>query len=67
MSWASFTPKELHVQPLPLCVLTGLDTERNHIHKEIWDNFSNRNGQKYHYKLLDGDFEYPKCKPKVLL
>jgi hypothetical protein len=65
MSWASFVPKELQAVPLPYVVLTGLDVKRNPIHKEVWDGFSSRHGHKFNYKLLDGDFEYPKCKAKV--
>lgn len=64
MSWASSIPKELSVQPLPLVVLTGLDVKHNAIHNEIWDGFNARTNQKFRYKLLDGDHEYPKCKNK---
>lgn len=65
MSWASQIPKELTVKPLPLIVLTGLDIKHNAIHKEIWDHFSIRSNVKFRYKILDGDHEYPKCKPKA--
>jgi hypothetical protein len=65
MSWTSVLPKELTIQPLPLIVLTGLDIKHNAVHKEIWDGFNVRSNQKYRYKLLDGDYEYPKPKPKV--
>lgn len=64
MSWASSIPKELSVQPLPLVILTGLDIKHNAVHKEIWDGFNARTNQKFRYKLLDGDYEYPKCKNK---
>ena len=66
MSWASNIPKELSIQPLPLVVLTGLDVKHNAVHKEIWDGFNARTNQKFRYKLLDGDHEYPKCKNKVI-
>lgn len=62
MSWASIIPQELTYQPLPLVVLTGLDIKHNAIHKEIVDAFSTRSGNKYRYKLLDGDYEYSKAK-----
>lgn len=65
MSWASILPKELLIVPTPLVALTGLDVKHNVIHKEIWDKFYARHGQKFRYKLVDGDFEYPKCKPDV--
>ncbi len=66
MSWASVVPKELSILPLPLVVLTGLDIKHNAVHKEIWDGFNLRSNQKFRYKLLDGDHEYPKCKNKVV-
>ncbi len=66
MSWASVVPKELSILPLPLVVLTGLDIKHNAVHKEIWDGFNLRSSQKFRYKLLDGDHEYPKCKNKVV-
>ena len=65
MSWASDMPAELFVKPLPFIVLTGLDIKHNAVHKEVWDGFSMRNNQKFRYKLLDGDHEYPKVKNKV--
>ena len=65
MSWASELPKELKIKPMPLIVLTGLDTKHNTVHKEVWENFSGRSNQKFRYKLLDGDHESPKVKPKV--
>jgi hypothetical protein len=66
MSWTSEMPKELSMQPLPLIVLTGLDIKHNAIHKEIWDGFNLKTGQKFRYKLLGADHEYPKCKNKVI-
>lgn len=66
MSWTNEMPKELSVKPLPLIVLTGLDIKHNAIHKEIWDGFNLKTGQKFRYKLLDGDHEYPKSKNKVI-
>jgi hypothetical protein len=65
MSWSTLIPRELPIQPLPLIVLTGLDIKHNAVHNEIWKGFSTRSNQKFKYKLLDGDYEYPKCKPKV--
>ena len=65
MSWASVVPKELSIVPLPLVVLTGLDIKHNAVHKEVWDGFNLRSNQKFRYKPLDGDHEYPKCKNKV--
>ena len=66
MSWTCQIPKELSVQPLPFVALTGLEIKHNAVHKEIWDNFNIRSNLKFRYKLLDGDHEYPKSKPKVL-
>jgi hypothetical protein len=65
MSWASKIPPELSTKNSPLVVLTGLDVKHNAIHKEIWDGFHARTNQKFRYKLLDGDHEYPKPKNKV--
>lgn len=67
MSWASFIPEELSIQPLPLVVLTGLDIKHNAVHKEIWNGFNLRTNLKFRYLLLDGDHEYPKAKLKVLV
>ena len=67
MSWASQIPPELSTPHLPLVVLTGLDVKHNAIHKGIWDGFNERTNQKFRYKLLDGDHEYPKPKTKVAL
>ena len=66
MSWASVFPKELTTVLQPQIVLTGLDVKNNQIHREIWDTFYARNGQSFRYKLLDGDFEFPKSKPDVV-
>jgi hypothetical protein len=65
MSWSTLIPRELPIHPLPLIVLTGLDIKHNAVHNEIWDGFNIRTNQKFRYKLLDGDYEYPKCKQKV--
>ena len=65
MSWSSILPKELITSPIPLVALTGLDVKHNVIHKEIWDGFYAHHGLKFRYKLVDGDYEYPKCKPRV--
>ena len=67
MSYSSILPKELTTVPIPLVALTGLDIKHNVIHKEIWDGFYAHHGQKFRYKLVDGDYEYPKCKPRVSL
>ena len=40
--------------------------KHNAIHKEIWDGFNLKTGQKFRYKLLGADHEYPKCKNKVI-
>jgi hypothetical protein len=65
MSWASILPKELTSSPTPLVALTGLDIKHNAVHKEIYDGFYAHNGQKFRYKLVDGDYDYPKCKADV--
>ena len=65
MSWARIFPKKLATALQPQIVLTGLDVKNNHIQSEIWDTFYTRNGKYFCYKLLDGDFEYPKSKPDV--
>lgn len=67
MSWSNVFPKELTITPLPLISLTGLDIKNNAIHKEIWDGFYAHNGQKFRYKLVDGDHEYPRSKPDVFI
>lgn len=61
-------PLELCSSLLTFVALTGLDVVHNAVHKSIWDLLSNNrlsDRVPIQFKVLEGDHEYPKPKPKV--
>ncbi|XP_055608810.1 trafficking protein particle complex subunit 11 isoform X2 [Uranotaenia lowii] len=64
---ASVLPSELVTIAQPLVGLSGLDVQRNTIHKTIWDAFNNGKkpeSESIQYKLLPQSYEFPVSKPK---
>ncbi|XP_053683190.1 trafficking protein particle complex subunit 11 [Sabethes cyaneus] len=64
---ASVLPSELVTTAQPLVGLSGLDVQRNTIHKTIWDAFNNGKkpeSESIQYKLLPPNYEFPVSKPK---
>ncbi|XP_058829687.1 trafficking protein particle complex subunit 11 isoform X2 [Topomyia yanbarensis] len=64
---ASVLPSELVTAAQPLVGLSGLDVQRNTIHKTIWDAFNNGKrpeSESIQYKLLPASYEFPVSKPK---
>ncbi|XP_058459958.1 trafficking protein particle complex subunit 11 isoform X2 [Malaya genurostris] len=64
---ASVLPSELVTTAQPLVGLSGLDVQRNTIHKTIWDAFNNGKkpeSESIQYKLLPTNYEFPVSKPK---
>ncbi|XP_055529161.1 trafficking protein particle complex subunit 11 isoform X2 [Wyeomyia smithii] len=64
---ASVLPSELVTTAQPLVGLSGLDVQRNTIHKTIWDAFNNGKkpeSESIQYKLLPPSYEFPVSKPK---
>ncbi|XP_050073443.1 trafficking protein particle complex subunit 11 [Anopheles maculipalpis] len=64
---ASVLPSELLTTAAPLVGLSGLDVQRNAIHKTIWDAFNNAkkpDTESIQYKLLPPNYEFPVSKPK---
>ncbi|GAB6030246.1 Trafficking protein particle complex subunit 11, variant 2 [Chamberlinius hualienensis] len=60
-------PLELSAPLLSFVAVTGLDVIHNAIHRSIWDLFVNNrqlDRVPIRFLLLDGDHEYPRCKPK---
>lgn len=60
-------PLELCSSLLTFVALTGLDVVHNAVHKSIWDLLSNNrlsDRVPIQFKVLEGDHEYPKPKPK---
>lgn len=61
-------PVELCCRPMAFVTLTGLDVVYNAVHRAVWDAFcANRRADRVpiSFKVLPGDHEYPKCRPKV--
>ena len=61
-------PPELCCRPMPFVALMGLDMIYNAVHRAIWEAFSaNRRTDRVpvSFKLLPGDYEFPKCRTKV--
>ncbi|XP_053673204.1 trafficking protein particle complex subunit 11 [Anopheles nili] len=64
---ASALPSELLTSAAPLVGLSGLDVQRNPIHKTVWDAFNNAkkpDSESIQYKLLPASYEFPVSKPK---
>uniref|UniRef100_A0A182Y7W1 Trafficking protein particle complex subunit 11 n=1 Tax=Anopheles stephensi TaxID=30069 RepID=A0A182Y7W1_ANOST len=64
---ASVLPSELLTTAAPLVGLSGLDVQRNAVHKTIWDAFNNAkkpDTESIQYKLLPPNYEFPVSKPK---
>uniref|UniRef100_A0A1Q3F724 Trafficking protein particle complex subunit 11 n=1 Tax=Culex tarsalis TaxID=7177 RepID=A0A1Q3F724_CULTA len=64
---AAVLPSELVTTAQPLVGLSGLDVQRNTIHKTIWDAFNNSKkpeSESIQYKLLPASYEFPVSKPK---
>lgn len=64
---ASVLPSELVTTAQPLVGLSGLDVQRNTVHKTIWDAFNNGKkpeSESIQYKLLPASYEFPVSKPK---
>lgn len=62
-------PVELCCRPMAFVTLTGLDVVYNAVHRAVWDAFcANRRADRVpiSFKVLPGDHEYPKCRPKVM-
>lgn len=62
-------PVELCCRPMAFVTLTGLDVIYNAVHRAVWDAFcANRRADRVpiSFKVLPGDHEYPKCRPKVM-
>lgn len=62
-------PVELCCRPMAFVALTGLDVVYNAVHRAVWDAFcANRRADRVpiSFKVLPGDHEYPKCRPKVM-
>uniref|UniRef100_A0A8C5L7B6 Trafficking protein particle complex subunit 11 n=1 Tax=Jaculus jaculus TaxID=51337 RepID=A0A8C5L7B6_JACJA len=60
-------PVELCCRPMAFVTLTGLDVVYNAVHRAVWDAFcANRRADRVpiSFKVLPGDHEYPKCRPK---
>ncbi|XP_014386882.1 PREDICTED: trafficking protein particle complex subunit 11 [Myotis brandtii] len=60
-------PVELCCRPMAFVALTGLDVVYNAVHRAVWDAFcANRRADRVpiSFKVLPGDHEYPKCRPK---
>uniref|UniRef100_A0A182Q4N5 Trafficking protein particle complex subunit 11 n=1 Tax=Anopheles farauti TaxID=69004 RepID=A0A182Q4N5_9DIPT len=64
---ASALPSELLTTAAPLVGLSGLDVQRNAVHKTVWDAFNNAkkpDSESIQYKLLPPHYEFPVSKPK---
>uniref|UniRef100_A0A182NIX3 Trafficking protein particle complex subunit 11 n=1 Tax=Anopheles dirus TaxID=7168 RepID=A0A182NIX3_9DIPT len=64
---ASALPSELLTTAAPLVGLSGLDVQRNAVHKTVWDAFNNAkkpDSESIQYKLLPANYEFPVSKPK---
>uniref|UniRef100_A0A182PS03 Trafficking protein particle complex subunit 11 n=1 Tax=Anopheles epiroticus TaxID=199890 RepID=A0A182PS03_9DIPT len=64
---ASALPSELLTTAAPLVGLSGLDVQRNAVHKTVWDAFNNAkkpDTESIQYKLLPASYEFPVSKPK---
>lgn len=61
-------PPELTTQPLPVVVISGLDTLNNAVHCNVWEAFNNikkTNRPLVNFKLITPEHEFPARKPKV--
>ncbi|CAH8474269.1 unnamed protein product [Schistosoma margrebowiei] len=67
MEYIDKLPDELCCKPKPLIVFSGLDTERNQVHRSIWRAFNtskshDRDSFKFRCKSVDHQFPKPKYK-----
>ncbi|KAG4077438.1 hypothetical protein HA402_002865 [Bradysia odoriphaga] len=63
----SSLPSELITTPLPLIGLSGLDVDKNPIHKSVLESFINNrkpDRAQIQFKLLPPNYEFPVSKPK---
>ncbi|TPP60347.1 UPF0636 protein C4orf41 protein [Fasciola gigantica] len=63
-------PEELCCKPEPLIVLSGLDIEKNPVHKSIWKAFTSGHSReretfKFRCRSVDHQFPRPKVKPSA--
>ncbi|THD20497.1 Trafficking protein particle complex subunit 11 [Fasciola hepatica] len=63
-------PEELCCKPEPLIVLSGLDIEKNSVHKSIWKAFTSGHSReretfKFRCRPVDHQFPRPKVKPSA--
>ncbi|CAI2724028.1 unnamed protein product [Schistosoma spindalis] len=67
MEYIDKLPDELCCKPKPLIVFSGLDTEKNQVHRSIWRAFNtskshDRDSFKFRCKSVDHQFPKPKYK-----
>ncbi|CAH8449350.1 unnamed protein product [Schistosoma bovis] len=67
MEYIDKLPDELCCKPKPLIVFSGLDTERNQVHRSIWRAFNtskshDRDSFKFRCRSVDHQFPKPKYK-----
>ncbi|KAK4473809.1 hypothetical protein MN116_003143 [Schistosoma mekongi] len=67
MDYIEKLPDELCCKPKPLIVFSGLDTEKNQVHRSVWRAFNaskshDRESFKFRCKSIDHQFPRPKSK-----
>ncbi|CAL8107133.1 unnamed protein product [Calicophoron daubneyi] len=67
MQYIEHLPPELSCKPEPYVVLSGLDIEKNQVHRSIWRAFNSSHEPErgaFRFRCLGIDHEYPKPKLK---
>ncbi|VDQ10857.1 unnamed protein product [Trichobilharzia regenti] len=61
-------PEELCCKPKPLVVFSGLDTEKNQVHRSVWRAFNtskSHDRESFNFRCRPIDYQFPKPKYKV--
>ncbi|CAH8468192.1 unnamed protein product [Heterobilharzia americana] len=67
MQYIEKLPEELCCRPKPLIVFSGLDTEKNQVHRSVWRAFNtskSHNRESFNFRCQPIDHQFPKPKYK---